>query len=519
VHSDNCPRIIENNYAKIVASLLVVYLLLASFYILLGSINEDEGWYLYASKLVYEGRVLYSDFSYTQGPLLPYVYGIPQLVFGTSLYLGRITSLLLALMTLLLSTAISNRLAGKLAGAICGAAMSLNLFSIYFLTITKTYSLTALLLSASVFCLVSTTGKWLRYSLSAMFLCLAGATRLSAISAIPILFLYLLVFEPEDRRYLLLAAAASIVTTAAAFLPFCLRDLGLLWYNLIGFHMAPYGTSDVLHVMRYKIQTLLSIARFFYFMVVSLVSGVVLFLVHGRRRMRKALANHGIHIYLVGILAVMFLSHFLPGGSYAEYQVMNVPLMAILAGCVYSKCYEKSGTPKGKNLVLGVICASLLTDSIIGHETGHIDLSGSRLPIDEISVIADYVSEYVGEDEPIFTYHTYLAIQSGRSVLPGLEMAIFSYYPEWDTQTAHKYRVTNNEIAKKLVGSQEAAAVILTDFDFRHSASHVPLDEEEQERNRNEILTQVQRYYHLAKEMDSFGQWRDTAYVYLRREE
>lgn len=97
-------------------------------------------------------------------------------------------------------------------------------------------------------------------------------------------------------------------------------------------------------------------------------------------------------------------------------------------------------------------------------------------------------------------------------------MAIFSYYPEWDTQTAQRYRVTNNEIVKELITSQKAAAVILTDFDLKRSASYTPLDKEEQERIRKDILAQIEKYYYLAKKMDSFGQWRDTVYVYLRKD-
>ncbi|KPL16981.1 MAG: hypothetical protein AMJ92_12265 [candidate division Zixibacteria bacterium SM23_81] len=514
---DNCPRIIERHYGKIAVLLLFLFLLLAFFYMFLGPVNEDEGWYLYASKLVYQGKILYSDFSYTQTPLLPYVYGIPQLLFGTGLCLGRITSLLFGIMTLVLCMVISNRLAGKLATVICGAAISLNLFAIYFLTITKTYSLTAFFLSVSILFLVSKINKWVKYSFSTIFLCLAAGTRLSAILAIPILLIYLLIFERENKRYFLLATITSLVTIAAIFLPFILRDPELFWYNVVGFHMARYNASDLLHLIQYKINTLSSIARVFSFMMVSVVSGAVLFFVYNWRRMKKALLNHGIYVYLIGILLIIFFSNCLPGGSYAEYQVANLPLMAILAGCIYSKYYEKSVTPEGKSVVLAIICVLLLLN-LIGHGTHHVDISGRKLPLDEISRIADYIKEHIPKDEPIFTYHTYLAIQSQRNVLPGLEMAIFSYYPEWDTQTAQRYHVTNNEIVKGLITSQKAAAVILTDLDFKRSASYAPLDKEEQEHIRNDILTKIEEYYYLAKEMDSFGQWRDIVYVYLRKD-
>ena len=39
-----------------------------------GQLNQDEGWYLYASGLVADGQLPYVDFCYTQGPVLPFVY-------------------------------------------------------------------------------------------------------------------------------------------------------------------------------------------------------------------------------------------------------------------------------------------------------------------------------------------------------------------------------------------------------------------------------------------------------------
>ena len=52
---------------------LSVFLSAANLF--LGDLNQDEGWYLYAAKQVAEGRMLYRDFMFTQGPGLPVVYG------------------------------------------------------------------------------------------------------------------------------------------------------------------------------------------------------------------------------------------------------------------------------------------------------------------------------------------------------------------------------------------------------------------------------------------------------------
>ena len=52
---------------------VVAAAILAVAAVWLGALNQDEGWYLYAANLVSEGKMLYRDFFYTQGPLLPLV--------------------------------------------------------------------------------------------------------------------------------------------------------------------------------------------------------------------------------------------------------------------------------------------------------------------------------------------------------------------------------------------------------------------------------------------------------------
>src|SRR5882757_7722129 len=81
---------------------VVLVAALGLLFVVRGELNADEGWYLYASRLVYRGQLPYRDFSFTQMPLLPYVYGVPQL-FTSSFYLGRAVSVVLSVAGLALS--------------------------------------------------------------------------------------------------------------------------------------------------------------------------------------------------------------------------------------------------------------------------------------------------------------------------------------------------------------------------------------------------------------------------------
>ena len=86
---------------------MTIYLVISAIYLFLGQANADEGWYLYASKLVWQGQLPYQDFAYTQTPLLPYIYGLPQIILGPGIYLGRITSILFSAIMLVVYLSIA----------------------------------------------------------------------------------------------------------------------------------------------------------------------------------------------------------------------------------------------------------------------------------------------------------------------------------------------------------------------------------------------------------------------------
>jgi len=91
-----------HNFMLCSALMLLFYAAYSILFLLIGVPLEDEGFYLLMSRLVYEGQVPYLDFHYTQTPLFPYIYGIPQLIWGNSIYVGRLTSILFTGVSLLI---------------------------------------------------------------------------------------------------------------------------------------------------------------------------------------------------------------------------------------------------------------------------------------------------------------------------------------------------------------------------------------------------------------------------------
>ncbi|MDR2849816.1 MAG: hypothetical protein LBW77_04635, partial [Verrucomicrobiota bacterium] len=172
-----------------------------------GNLNQDEGWYLYAARSVAEGRLPYRDFFFTQGPVMPHVYGwlaglwAPHGVLG-----GRVATACLGLLGCLLTAGLARRAAplprAPEAGVIAFALTACNLYHVYFTAIPKTYALASCLLAGGYLALSLCVSrrKKTRSIMSSMWALPAGVlvafaagARLSLGALLPVTVLGLLV--------------------------------------------------------------------------------------------------------------------------------------------------------------------------------------------------------------------------------------------------------------------------------------------------------------------------------------
>ncbi|MEM9777462.1 MAG: hypothetical protein AAF902_22990, partial [Chloroflexota bacterium] len=205
-------------------------------FILFGRLNADEGWYLYASKLVYLGMRPYQDFAYTQTPFLPYIYGIPQILMH-GLYTGRITSFILSFLGLILSLAATHNLVGKRGLIVTALLWGTFGYGIYFHSITKTYALTTFLFVFTLYLLSHNSKNMITISLITASVTLASLTRLSAFFfAIPILF-YLFFSSNSKAKWVLLLTGllGAFWLTWLAF-----PDPEIVFWNLLTHHTSQW---------------------------------------------------------------------------------------------------------------------------------------------------------------------------------------------------------------------------------------------------------------------------------------
>src|SRR5690554_5340670 len=116
---------------------LLLALCIYGFNLWFGNLNQDEGWYLYAALERSEGRLPYRDFFFTQGPVLPWVYGwLAPVWAGFGLVGGRALTAVLGLagggLSAALAAAVSPRATRRLAALTAFLLTSGNLYHSYF---------------------------------------------------------------------------------------------------------------------------------------------------------------------------------------------------------------------------------------------------------------------------------------------------------------------------------------------------------------------------------------------------
>ncbi len=481
-----------------------LYVALSFLYLLWGKPNADEGWYLYAAKLVLHGQVPYQDFAYTQMPLLPYIYGIPQAILIPSLYLGRATSIFFSVLSLIICIWIARMYAGEMAGGIVSMLFAAFVYGIYYSSIVKTYALVSFFFTLTFLTLSSRVNGNAKYPLAVAFAICAAMVRLSAlIFALTIIVYGLAQPQKTVRLVVCLLCLAAIVGLLFFFLP---NPQAAKW-NLLGYHLSQWGDLSVELKIKYILFLRLpDIVRFFgpYLLLLFAVMYLTC-----RRVAAVAFLQRNLPILAVAIGLVLFAgSHLVSGGWEAEYLVPAVSCSLPIIAILFCKIYDYQKANHKSNLLLwGVLVIALLLFPF-SHGAEYIDASSGKLPLEEIKQVAEFVSQHSAPSDRILVLEAlWVAIDSDRSVLPGMTMAQFSYQ-EVDRAVANNLRVVNDDILLEYINHRAAAVIVLTDVDWHVLARS----------GQAELIRQaLDEQYELALTVQHFGQMAEGVYVYLPR--
>ncbi len=511
------------------------------FLILFRKVNLDEGWYLWAGKLVMAGKLLYRDFVYTQTPLLPYVYGISQQLLGEGLYQGRMVTSLFTVLTILLCTFIVYRRAEQIAPA---AALSnakeeaaeqatgrqnrqhltaltflllfgTSFYALAYLTYTATYALATFLMISSLAVVVyfgqSREDEMARNILATVLLVTAVATRLSILAAAPPLLLFLIY---TSRRRLRAFVWIAVSGSAALFLllgSFWLLSDGMLFYDIFGFH-----TDRILSLERQikKMLRVLGESALIYLIPILLSTiGASKIFFRARRSSigRGILRPYLFEWLLVSMIVLLLAMHLIPRTTASYYNTLQAPLLCMLGAFALAQWLGRDAIRGRGSTHVALALAAIATHATInGVALFYFDLLALP-PINQIAVVKDaaaFLRRIELPSDTLLTLNTHLALEAGMNVPTGYEMSIFSYRPDWTTARAQQFNAVNNEllIEDLLSGAGEgmaATAVALTEWDKERFFG-----------DREQIFDAL-GHYRLVKTVPNFDPFYNNLYIYL----
>ena len=477
-----------------------------------GGVNQDEGWYLYAARLVGEGKVPYRDFFFTQGPILPYIYSALPI---HGLLSGRLATLAFSLFSALVSIAFARRLVGReCRGAVSLAVFSLlacNLYHMYFTSIPKTYALGTLFVMLG-FLLLSHGWNFL----SAVSFAFASGTRISLV-----LFLGVVGFGLLISRF---------------------RRLHWLWFGLGGafglflvygfFAIDPKSLKGLLAAQAYHagrggfdpffaIGAVSRLARGYLAMGAVMFAAIAL---GGRcgiaadapsaERLESAWLRR---IAGLGFAAVFLLQLSAPF-PYDDYQVPLMSLLAVLVAVPFADRAVRCGSAMKfwfPVLVSGMCAFSspLVQEWMTNGQDRFWALKKDRSELAQMREVARRLEKLDPSGTMLLTQDLYLAVEMDRKVPEGLEMGPFSYFPELSEAEAESANVMNAGRMEKLLRSAPCRLAAFSGYGF---AIGVPKGAETPKDVQDRFRSVLHESYRKVDSVPAFGQNHTTLDCYIR---
>ena len=495
---------------------LFAFAVLGAAAVWLGGLNQDEGWYLYAANLCAEGKMLYRDFFFTQGPFMPCFYESARCVWDMWGLLGaRILTLTLGFVGICFATGLARSLAPEgrkgEAALIVFLLLGCNLYHLYYVAIPKTYALASMFVMMGFFLLA--VGKHAGFQITAgLVLAYAAGTRISLGALLCAVGLWLLL--SKQWKSLLWFCIGGFCGLASVYLPY-LCDSGAR-AGLIAaqqYHAARGGFDIV-----WAVGSVSRLVRWYLPVFVVLGLGVAAkclvrsAVVPSASEDESSLAalstKHqalSTDILLWGFLAV-FVVQMLAPFPYEDYQV---PIMGLLA--VYAAVsFTSSLVPHLSSLllVLGLCFANsfgspLLEKWMTNGQDRFWSLKKESCEMAQLRDVAKRIEAQDPGGKTLLTQDLYLAIETNRRVPKGLEMGPFAM-------------LTDEEWKKLLAETapEECKIAALSGYAF---AIEPPACNERSIEKQMEYWTLLKQNYRLVDREEAFGQNATTLLVLKRK--
>ena len=484
------------------------FVVLGAAAVWLGGLNQDEGWYLYAANLVAEGKMLYRDFFYTQGPFMPRFYESARCIWDTWGLLGaRILTLTLGFAGICFATGLARSLAPEgrkgEAALVTFLLLGCNLYHLYYVAIPKTYALAAMFVMMGFFLLA--VGKKQVFQLGAgLVLAYAAGTRISLGALLCVVGLWLLM--TKQWKSLLWFCIGGFGGLALVYGPY-LCDAGAR-EGLIAaqqYHAARGGFDLV-----WAVGSLSRLVRWYLPVFIVLGLGIAGAIKSSGTAGTPRTAGMGVLLWgFLAVFAVQMLAPF----PYEDYQVPIMGLLAVYAAVSFVSANSNTQTLKHSNtlsllLVLGLSFANsfgspLLEKWMTNGQDRFWSLKKEKCELAQLRDVAKRIEAQDPGGKTLLTQDLYLAIETGRKVPKGLEMGPFAM-------------LTDEEWKKLLTETAPAECKIaaLSGYAF---AIEPPVCRERSVEKQMEYWMLLKQNYKLVDREEAFGQNATTLLMLKRK--
>ena len=508
----NSRNIMTLGMAWLLASVIAVCVAVVAVW--WGGVNQDEGWYLYAAKLVGDGKVPYRDFFFTQGPVLPYIYSVMP-VHG--ILSGRLVTFAFSVFSVLVAIAFARRLvvsreSRNVVSIAVFSMLACNVYHMYFTSIPKTYALGTLFVMLG-FLLLSYRCNFL----SAVSFAFASGTRISLVLILGVVGVGLLltrfrqlewlwfgigglfglflvygffVMDPESLEGLF--AAQAYHAGRGGFDPFfaagavCRLARGYLAMGVVMFVAIALGkwwiSSSVLHAPECE-----------------------------SRRLR----------WMAGAsFAAVFMLQLSAPFPYDDYQVPLMTLLSVLIAVPFAERSVFCGN--GMRYLFPVfvsgMCAMaspLIQDWMTNGQDRFWTLRKDQSELAQVRDVARKLETMDPGGTMLLTQDIYLAVEMNRKVPEGMEMGPFSYFPELSDEKAASINVMNRRRMESLLKSAPCRLAVFSGYGF---AIAVPKGTETSKDDQNRFRRLLEDGYQKVLEVPLFGQNHTTLECFTNRE-
>ncbi len=477
------------------------YIVLAVLTIYWGRFSCDEAFYVLAAANVYEGKVPYRDFLFTQMPLAPYVYGLSALAVGKGFVAARWVSFLLGAAAVAATAVYCRRRAGRHAAAIAVLLLAVNLSFIFDTCSVKTQALTVFFLSCGLLLGELSHRASGRYA-SLLVMNLAVLTRLSMLPVVLLQWLRLIITYRGDFRRVVIPILVNVLIGASIVL--LLYADGNLFFNIYHFHSEYFNDpswsfsnfrSFVKGVVSNQIPILLC------FIAAALIA------IHQRVSSPNTSRGDRSEFANLVFLAACYLStsfiHATRPISFPIYQTSNIIFPVAFAALVIGRRLESLSTA-AKRLFYGTLVGGLFLAAPLQEFALNFRGDGGLQRVDEAIV---YLRSLDVANRNILTFNIELAVDNEFSILDNYEMSSFSYFPAMADARAERLNVVNYRQLAGDILSRRASILCFTPYFFNVMG-----------RAHREVLSgMINEQYELVKTIPQYGQFYENLYIYTLR--